>query len=128
MIRRFAVPAIVLGTFLLAAVPADAQVEFLQQNWTSEVRQFYYTTSQGSRMMPYKWFLALEAANGPGVVSARSSSDVWISFKREYRQQPRSPSRRIRCRCRRRREAAHRAELCCMSYEPHSLQGQDISN
>jgi hypothetical protein len=40
-----------------------AQVEFLEQNWSPEVRQAFYTTSQGSRMMPYSWFMALEASD-----------------------------------------------------------------
>jgi cytochrome c peroxidase len=35
-------------------------VEFLAQNWNEETRQKFYTTSQGSRLLPYKWFLALE--------------------------------------------------------------------
>jgi len=35
-------------------------VEFLGQNWNEETRQKFYTTSQGSRLLPYKWFLALE--------------------------------------------------------------------
>jgi hypothetical protein len=42
---------------------AYGQVEFLNQNWTAEVRQAFYTTSQGSRIMPYDWFLALEVSD-----------------------------------------------------------------
>lgn len=48
---------------LWAANAAYAQVEFLEQNWTPEVRQAYYTTSQGSRIMPYEWFMALEVSD-----------------------------------------------------------------
>ena len=46
----------------LLALPnaAAAQVKFLEQNWDEETRQFFYTTSQGSRIMPYEWFLAME--------------------------------------------------------------------
>jgi len=31
-----------------------------QQQWTKEERQWFYHTSQGSQLMPYAWFLALE--------------------------------------------------------------------
>ncbi len=53
------VPAIAMATRL----PAAKQPEFLDQNWDDATRQFFYTTSQGSRMMPYDWFLALETAD-----------------------------------------------------------------
>ncbi len=42
---------------------AEAQVEYLEQNWSPEVRQLFYTTSQGSRIMPYDWFMALEVSD-----------------------------------------------------------------
>ena len=45
---------------------AVGQVEFLDQNWDASTRQFYYTTSQGSRLLPYDWFLALEVSDGQG--------------------------------------------------------------
>jgi hypothetical protein len=51
--------AVLTAMFSLPSV-ANGQVKFLDQNWTSEVRQEFYTTSQGSRIMPYDWFLALE--------------------------------------------------------------------
>ena len=47
-----------------SCVSTHAQVKFLEQNWTPEVRQDFYTTSQGSRIMPYDWFLALEVSDG----------------------------------------------------------------
>jgi mono/diheme cytochrome c family protein len=33
---------------------------WLQQGWTPADRNMFYTTSQGSQMMPYDWFMALE--------------------------------------------------------------------
>ncbi len=53
------------GLSFIAAGSPDlmAQVVFLEQNWTPAVRQDFYTTSQGSRMMPYDWFLALESSD-----------------------------------------------------------------
>lgn len=55
--------ALCLSIFLIPASVTYAQVEFLKQNWTPAVRQTFYTTSQGSRMMPYEWFLALEVSD-----------------------------------------------------------------
>lgn len=55
--------ALLLSVLLWSANTAYAQVEFLEQNWTPEVRQAYYTTSQGSRIMPYEWFMALEVSD-----------------------------------------------------------------
>ena len=48
---------------IIAVAPVYGQVEFLHQNWTPEVRQSYYSLSQGSRMMPYDWFVVLEEAD-----------------------------------------------------------------
>jgi hypothetical protein len=39
-----------------AATPA---LQFAQQGWTAGNRETFYTTSQGSRMIPYPWFKAL---------------------------------------------------------------------
>jgi mono/diheme cytochrome c family protein len=40
------------------------QVKFLAQNWDDATRQLFYTTTQGSRMIPYDWFMALEVSDG----------------------------------------------------------------
>ncbi len=37
-------------------------VTYLDQGWDPELREAFYYTPQGSRLMPYKWFLALEQA------------------------------------------------------------------
>ncbi|ASG19682.1 di-heme-cytochrome C peroxidase [Nitrospirillum viridazoti] len=39
---------------------APEVVHLLDQNWPQSVRQGFYTTSQGSQLMPYSWFKALE--------------------------------------------------------------------
>ena len=39
-------------------------VVYLEQGWDEENRAFFYQTTQGSRMLPYDWFLNLEQANG----------------------------------------------------------------
>src|SRR5215510_7705748 len=36
---------------------------YLEQGWSPELRQQFYTTTQGSEMMRYDWFLALEDPN-----------------------------------------------------------------
>ena len=41
-------------------VDRPQEVAWLKQNWTDEQRQRYYHTAQGSELIPYAWFLALE--------------------------------------------------------------------
>jgi mono/diheme cytochrome c family protein len=41
-----------------AGTPADPV--YVDQAWSPADRSWFYTTSQGSRLMPYDWFLALE--------------------------------------------------------------------
>ncbi len=55
--------AVVLHLCCCPLITNGEETEFLNQNWTSEARQQFYTTSQGSRIMPYDWFLALEASD-----------------------------------------------------------------
>ena len=54
-------------------VSADEQAEpdlvFLEQGWSNELRELFYFTPQGSRIMPYTWFRALETPNGAGLFS-----------------------------------------------------------
>jgi hypothetical protein len=41
----------------------SGSLTFLNQGWQEEQRQRFYTTSQGSQMMPLDWFLSLERAD-----------------------------------------------------------------
>jgi hypothetical protein len=54
---------IILLSFVVAATPALAQtaapLHYAKQGWTEDQRQAFYTTSQGSHMMPYAWYKAL---------------------------------------------------------------------
>jgi hypothetical protein len=46
--------------------PGDAstpQLTYAQQGWTAADRKAFYTTSQGSRLIPYEWFKALRQLN-----------------------------------------------------------------
>jgi hypothetical protein len=42
-----------------SGVPATPTLQYAKQGWTAEDRQAFYTTSQGSHMIPYPWFKAL---------------------------------------------------------------------
>ena len=47
-------------------VPADGTIQHrveLEQGWSKEVRQLFWFTSQGSRIIPYSWFMWLEQAD-----------------------------------------------------------------
>ena len=39
--------------------PATPALQYARQGWTDDERQAFYTTSQGSRMIPYAWYKAL---------------------------------------------------------------------
>lgn len=43
------------GVFAQGAAP-----QYAAQGWSSQERQRFYTTTQGSQLIPYDWFLALE--------------------------------------------------------------------
>jgi mono/diheme cytochrome c family protein len=53
----------VAGMTLAEAAPAAAQTaSYLDQGWTTSDRGFFYATSQGSRLMPYRILVNLEQA------------------------------------------------------------------
>ena len=57
--NRFASVLTVL--FALTAAPARAADPiYLDQGWSIDDRAEYYALPQGSEVMPYRWFLALE--------------------------------------------------------------------
>ena len=53
-------PAIQEGSQVAGAL---VEAVNLDQSWTTDTQQAFYFTDQGSRIMPYKWFLALEQAS-----------------------------------------------------------------
>jgi hypothetical protein len=55
----FSLPAMVSGIHPTFAQPATPPLQYANQGWTSDDRQAFYTTSQGSHMIPYPWFKAL---------------------------------------------------------------------
>ncbi|WNV04662.1 di-heme-cytochrome C peroxidase [Candidatus Methylospira mobilis] len=42
---------------------SELNADNYNQNWDQTMRELFYYTPQGSRLMPYKWFLALEQPN-----------------------------------------------------------------
>ena len=59
-----ALSALILVLVLVGGGPVTAEVRYLEsQNWTEEDRDYFYYTSQGSQIMPYDWFRALERAD-----------------------------------------------------------------
>lgn len=51
----------------------ENRVVFLDQGWDDEKRAMFYQTTQGSRMLPYDWFVKLELANRRKKLSAPSN-------------------------------------------------------
>lgn len=43
--------------------PSNAEVRFLSQNWDHAESNWFYNVPQGSRLLPYHWFLHLEQAD-----------------------------------------------------------------
>lgn len=65
MLKRNGFAGILAFTFLTMGTtsqcPAQAY-DYLDQGWTQDERQWWYTASQGSRLLPQAWFMALELA------------------------------------------------------------------
>jgi hypothetical protein len=64
MRASFSIPLLSLAMIVTSA-PAHAQsaaappLQYAKQGWTADERQAFYTTTQGSHMMPWLWFKAL---------------------------------------------------------------------
>lgn len=60
--------AAVLGVFICAAAddkPTPANPVHLQQGWTTDTADRWHFISQGTALVPYEWFLALEQPGQP---------------------------------------------------------------
>jgi hypothetical protein len=51
--------SVLTGTVVAALAQTAAPLRYARQGWSEEERQAFYTTSQGSHMMPYAYFKAL---------------------------------------------------------------------
>src|SRR5262245_40173971 len=71
IVARSLWPSLMLGAavWLGGAVPAarGEPATYIDQGWPPEVRELFYFTPQGSRIIPYKWFMALETVDGRGL-------------------------------------------------------------
>ena len=52
---------------------ASKKVLYLDQGWSAEQRQKFYETPQGSYLIPYNWYLALEQADENALFSNRQN-------------------------------------------------------
>ena len=59
--RKFFLTISVLTCCLISTYALAGQ--YLKQNWTAEDREYFYYADQGSRLVPYEYFLHLEQAN-----------------------------------------------------------------
>lgn len=50
----------ILNSLEVPKIERPKEVAWLAQNWTEDQRRRYYHTAQGSELLPYAWFLALE--------------------------------------------------------------------
>jgi hypothetical protein len=66
---------IVAGPSVSFAQSARDNVVFLNQAWTEDDRQFYYTASQGSVVMSYDIFVNMEVANGQELFRSDTNLD-----------------------------------------------------
>ena len=50
---------------------------YLDQNWNHETRMEWWYTSQGARIVPYDWFLALERPDSQELVSSKANLEQY---------------------------------------------------
>ena len=58
--------ALLLGAIASGAAPAADQIVNVEQGWSSEQKNTWYTRSQGSRLLPLAWLRALEQPDSDG--------------------------------------------------------------
>lgn len=54
---------ILLSSLPLLAVAERLDIVYLEQNWSDKDRDYFYFADQGSRLIPYDYFLHLEQAD-----------------------------------------------------------------
>jgi hypothetical protein len=86
-LARSAAWAFAASMIVVAADEGRAQpaVTYLPQNWSAADRDAFYTTSQGSRIMPLAWFTALKHSDGQPILA-----DALARYG--YLANPRSPT------------------------------------
>ena len=78
-LRRKAIAALVAASCSMSVSAAAESMITLDQGWNSKLREEFYYTPQGSRLIPYDWFVALERAddNTPFASHASLSRYDW---------------------------------------------------
>ncbi|MBX3744976.1 MAG: hypothetical protein KF833_06670 [Verrucomicrobiae bacterium] len=73
-------PEITTGTPVPGAI---GTVVSLDQGWTAEEQELFWFTSQGSRIVPYAWFLALEQARSEAPFASDQNIDRyrWLASR-----------------------------------------------
>lgn len=66
-------PDIYLNNAYRKVDSVEKKPEYLDQNWDTENRMMWRYTSQGSRIVPYKWFLALEQSDSKQLIRAKEN-------------------------------------------------------
>jgi hypothetical protein len=71
---------------LRATAPTDiGGVAYLDQGWKQDAREWYYYTTQGSRLLPYDWFMALtDAKTGKPVSGSLTDLGYLPPVKTKY--------------------------------------------
>jgi len=63
--------ALLLGAAASAQSPGTVQKPtFLSQSWSDDDRSWFYTTSEGSQILPYAWFMSLERPDSTELFAA----------------------------------------------------------
>lgn len=66
---------------------ADGSYVVLEQGWDDDTREAFYFTSQGSQLIPYDWFLALEQADKAEPFRSNEKEvkdELWIVILHEF--------------------------------------------
>ncbi|MFT5116349.1 MAG: hypothetical protein ACI8P9_005719 [Parasphingorhabdus sp.] len=71
----FASSMIVLSCLTFSGI-TRAEPIYLEQGWNEDVRQGYYFTPQGSRMIPAEWFMAIETVDGKEFFSSNANLEA----------------------------------------------------
>lgn len=59
-----------VGVIITTELPSNAQVQYLDQGWSAELREQFYYQPQGSLLIPYDWFLALERTDSDAMFAS----------------------------------------------------------
>ncbi|MGD8571802.1 MAG: di-heme-cytochrome C peroxidase [Gammaproteobacteria bacterium] len=65
------IAALMLIFCTASTASASGRTIYLDQGWTENERQDFYTTPQGSYLIPLRWYLALETAHGLKLFASR---------------------------------------------------------